>query len=188
MDFKFVSGELFSKIADVSIYNRQHLIYFPNIKNNCNNIIYSNELINSSSLQIINNSHIYFVKTDHLNFFIACVLPFINKKFILITHNSDFPSGNKSAIYNNKYLEKWYGQNMIPNYNIEKLIGIPIGLENSQWKGSDYNICKKYKHNIKKNLLYFNFSIETNKERKNIENILLKMVLLEMIKKIGKII
>lgn len=174
MDYEFVSGELFSKIADVCIYERTYLLDFPNIKNSCNNIIYNNEPINNVSLSIINKSYTFFVKTDHLNFFIICVLPLIHKKFVLITHNSDLPSGNKSAIYNNEYLVKWYGQNMIPNYHINKLIGIPIGLENSQWKGSDYNICKKYKHNIKENLLYFNFSLNTNKERGNIENVLLK--------------
>ena len=83
-------------------------------------------------------------------------------------------SGNENIIYTNKFLIKWYGQNMIPNYHIDKMVGIPIGLENSQWKGSDYNVCKKYKNNIKEKLLYFNFSLNTNKERGCIENILLK--------------
>jgi hypothetical protein len=174
MDYEYISGELFSKIADVSIYDRNYLNQFPNIKYNCNKIIYNNEPINKDSLSIINNSNIFFVKTDHLNFFISYILPFISNKFILITHNSDLSSGNNKIIYNNKFLIKWYGQNMIPNYDIDKLIGIPIGLENSQWKGSDYNICKKYKNNIKENLLYFNFSLNTNKERGCIENHLLK--------------
>lgn len=83
-------------------------------------------------------------------------------------------SGNENIIYTNKFLIKWYGQNMIPNYHIDKMVGIPIGLENSQWKGSDYNVCKKYKNNIKEKLLYFNFSLNTNKERGCIENVLLQ--------------
>lgn len=169
---EFVSGELFTKIADVSIYNRSYLIDFPNIKMNCTHIIYNNEPINMDTLSIIHNSYIFFVKTDHLIFFIKFILPEIHKVFILITHNSDLLSGNESIIYNNKYLIKWYGQNMIPNS--DKTVGIPIGLQNSQWKGSDYNICKKCKKYIKENLLYFNFSLNTNKERGNIERILLK--------------
>lgn len=171
MEYEFISGELFSKIADVSIYDRKYLDDFPNIKNNCNSIIYNNEPIDDS---IIDKSSIFFVKTDHLDFFINCILPRIHKKFILITHNSDLPSGNKSVIYNNIHLLKWYGQNMIPNYHIDKLIGIPIGLENSQWKGSDYNICKKFKQNKKHHLLYFNFALNTNKERPYIDHVLTK--------------
>jgi hypothetical protein len=171
---EYVSGELFSKLADVSIYDRTYLNNYPNIKSNCNQIIYNNEHIDSSVLTIINNSFIFFVKTDHLPFFSSYILPNICKKFILITHNSDLLSGQDKNIYNNKNLIKWYGQNMIPNYEINKMVGIPIGLENSQWKGYDHSICKKYKNNIKEKLLYFNFSLNTNTERANIENSLYK--------------
>ena len=171
---EYVSGELFSKLADVSIYDRTYLNNYPNIKSNCNQIIYNNERIDSSVLTIINNSFIFFVKTDHLPFFSSYILPNICKKFILITHNSDLLSGHDKNIYNNKNLIKWYGQNMIPNYEINKMVGIPIGLENSQWKGYDHSICKKYKNNIKEKLLYFNFSLNTNTERANIENSLYK--------------
>lgn len=171
---EYVSGELFSKLADVSIYDRTYLNNYPNIKSNCNQIIYNNERIDSSVITIINNSFIFFVKTDHLPFFSSYILPNICKKFILITHNSDLLSGHDKNIYNNKNLIKWYGQNMIPNYEINKMVGIPIGLENSQWKGYDHSICKKYKNNIKEKLLYFNFSLNTNTERANIENSLYK--------------
>jgi len=174
MNQEYVSGELFSKLADVSIYDRSYTDTFANIKHNCNQIIYNNEPVTNHVLEIINSSTIFFVKTDHLNFFTYNILPHIYKKFILITHNSDILTGQHSAIYNNKFLIKWYGQNMLPNYNIDKMIGIPIGLENSQWKGYDYNICKKYKTNIKDKLLYFNFSLTTNNERVCVEKQLLE--------------
>ena len=53
----------------------------------------------------------------------------------------------------------------------EKLVGIPIGLENSQWKGFNYNFLKKYKLSEKQNLLYINFNINTNKKREDIINL-----------------
>jgi hypothetical protein len=171
---EYVSGELFSKLADVSIYDRTYLNNYPNIKSNCNQIIYNNERVDTSVITIINNSFIFFVKTDHLPFFTSYILPHICKKFILITRNSDLLSGQDKNIYNNKNLIKWYGQNMIPNYEINKMVGIPIGLENSQWKGYDHSICKKYKNKIKEKLMYFNFSLNTNTERANIENSLYK--------------
>jgi hypothetical protein len=172
-NIEYVSGELFSKLADVSIYDRMYLIKFPNIKNNCNKIIYNNEPINNEVVNLISNSKIFFVKTDHLVFFITKILQFIRKEFILITHNSDLKSGTYKQIIDNNYLIKWYGQNMTPIFNSSKTIGIPIGLQNSQWDGHDYNIIKKYKNNKKENLLYFNFSLDTNPLRHQINKILL---------------
>jgi len=99
MDYEFVSGELFSKIADVCIYERNYLVDFPNIKNSCNNIIYNNEPINYVSLSIINKSYTFFCKTDHLNFFIINFLQLIQKKFLLITNNFNLQSEKKSVIY-----------------------------------------------------------------------------------------
>ena len=87
--------------------------------------------------------------------------------FILITHNSDLKSGTYKQIIDNNYLIKWYGQNMTPIFNSSKTIGIPIGLQNSQWDGHDYNIIKKYKNNKKENLLYFNFSLIINMPYEN---------------------
>ena len=45
---------------------------------------------------------------------------------------------------------------MVPH---PKTYGIPIGLENSQWKGWDYSVIEKYKNCEKNQLLYFNFSL-----------------------------
>lgn len=170
MSIEYVSGELFSNISDVSIYEYKYLIKYPNIKKNCNKIIYYNSNITNSIKYLIKTSNIFFVKTDYLNYFSNIILPHIDHKFILITHNSAKTSGKNINILNNKYLIKWFGQNMISH---TKTYGIPLGLQNKQWEGSDFNICKKYKNNQKTNLLYFNFSIKTNKDRVNIEKTLL---------------
>ncbi len=107
-NIEYVSGELFSKLADVSIYDRMYLIKFPNIKNNCNKIIYNNEPINNEVVNLISNSKIFFVKTDHLVFFITKILQFIRKEFILITHNSDLKSGTYKQIIDNKMVWSKY--------------------------------------------------------------------------------
>ena len=77
----FISGELFSNIADVSIYERNYLIKYPNIKKHTRNIIYYNEPITEITKKIITNSSIFFVKTDFLNFFQNIIMPHIKKKF-----------------------------------------------------------------------------------------------------------
>ena len=55
------SIELFSKISDVSIYERTYLEKYPNIKEYCNDIIYYKEPITYNVLKIIHKSKIFFV-------------------------------------------------------------------------------------------------------------------------------
>jgi hypothetical protein len=88
----------------------------------------------------------------------------------LLSHNSDLIVGNNTNILNNKFLIKWLGTNMIPTINT---LGIPIGLENTHWKRTNFHCLENYKNNNEKsNLLYFNFNIATNPtERTNIKNI-----------------
>jgi hypothetical protein len=59
MHQEYVSGELFSKLSDVSIYDRSYINHFANIKKNCNQIIYNNEPVNNDVLAIINSSIIF---------------------------------------------------------------------------------------------------------------------------------
>ena len=99
------------------------------------------------------------------------MLPHINYPFVLVTHNSDFPSGKNKKILNNPYLIKWFGQNMIGSH--KKTMGIPIGIQNTQWPGSDFSVLQKAIKNSKKELAYFYFSIKTNLDRKKIFNAIL---------------
>ena len=167
----YISGELFSSIAHVSIYEKNYLIKYPNIKNHTNNIIYYNQTITDNILDIINRSSIFFVKTDYLDYFQDIIMPHIKKSFILVNHNSAYSSGNHNKIINNPLLIRWYGQNM--KYHI-KTQGIPLGLQNKQYIGSDINICIQNRDNHKEYLLYFNFSTSTNPDRKLTEDILIK--------------
>ena len=138
---------------------------------------------NPNIKSILNTSKIFFVKTDHINFFANNLLKYIDHKFILITHNSDKESGLNKKILNNNNLIKWFGQNMIPH---PKTYGIPIGLENSQWKGWDYSIIEKYKNCEKNQLLYFNFSLKTNKKGRILKIFCLKKDLRKIRRKIGR--
>ena len=168
----FVSGELFTGLCDVTIYEQKYLNTYKNIIPYCKNIIYVNSMVDDNVLDMIDKSFSFFVKSDYLNYFQDVILPQIHKKFILVSHNSDYTVGKHQLILNNKYLVKWFGQNMIPHI---KTVGIPIGLQNKAWQGWNYEVCKKNKHNTKNKLLYFNFSIRTNpSHRQNVKNILQK--------------
>ena len=113
----------------------------------------------------------FFIKKDWLFFFRDNVLPLIKHPFILICHNDAATVGKCQKILNNPYLIKWYGQNMIPS---DKTMGIPVGLQNTAWQGWDYNICHQNYSNKKTNLLYVNFSLNTNPIRNSILNTILQ--------------
>jgi hypothetical protein len=163
----FLSGERFNKLCDISIYTRDYL-KICNLYNYINNIVYIGEKNNID----FEKKNIFFTKMDFIMYFINEILPHIKYPFILVTHNSDLPSGNIYQIINHPLLVKWYGQNMIvTSYKTEC---IPIGLENSIWKRTNPKTIENYKNNNKNKLLYLNFNINTNKNRSNIMEMLLK--------------
>lgn len=162
-----VSGELITSLCDVAIYTKHYLDTYTNIKQYCKNTIYVGSVITTQDISCFTS---FFIQTDHIRYFELMILPHITNKFILVTHNSDLLSGQNANILSHPLLIKWYGQNMIPHV---KTGGIPIGLENSQWNGWDYRICEQHKTKIKSNLLYVNFSLNTNKNRQYIMNTIL---------------
>tara|TARA_Y100000817_G_C16861480_1_gene545964 strand:+ start:1988 stop:2824 length:837 start_codon:yes stop_codon:yes gene_type:complete len=165
----FVSGELFTGLCDVAVYERWYLNTYENIGRHCKEIIIINDGIGPREKDLIEKSFSFFVKTDYILYFKAYILPFIKKKFILITHNAAEIVGKDSEIIENPYLLKWFGQNMTPN---EKGVGLPLGLENYDHNHHNNELINKYKDNKKENLLYINFSLHTNPKRKQImENI-----------------
>ena len=119
--------------------------------------------INKSQIETIKNNKIIFIYTHLLDSFFKIIYPHLNK-FILITHNSDHEISDKYLLYlNENKILGWYSQNINLIHN--KLIALPIGIANSQWRHGDLNNLKiiKHKNNIKINLLYINFSIGTNR-------------------------
>jgi len=72
---------------------------------------------------------IIFCETHLLEMFQLYVLPYINTRFILISHNSDMDVTERfSALLNSQYLEHWFAQNNFLQHI--KISSIPIGLEN----------------------------------------------------------
>ena len=165
----FLSGDNFNKLSNVSIYERKY--YNRYIKYSITNLIFINENNTNVINKIKNTKNIIFTKIEYISYFINIILPHLTQKFILITHNSDNCSGSNDIILNNPLLVKWYGQNMILNSN--KTYGIPIGLENKIWNRTNFTLIQKYANNSKNKILYLNFSLNTNSERKNIMKTLL---------------
>jgi hypothetical protein len=129
-------------------------------KNICNFSLDQNGLFLIKDIEI-NEIPIWFVKTDYIDTFFNEIS--INYDFILITHNSDYGINENHLKYlDNKFLKKWYAQNVCINH--EKLYSIPIGIANEEWPHGNIEILDSVvKNNTKKsNLIYTNFNINTN--------------------------
>ena len=149
----YLSGDNFIKICNVFILDEK---YFNNLKKLGNIKVEVDNMFN-------HEKNVFFIKTDKIENFTSYILPYLKNNFIIVTHNSDHKSGENKVILENPLLIKWFGQNM--NTKNKKTYGIPIGLENLNWKRTDFKVISENYNNPKNNLLYLNFSTNTNKDR-----------------------
>ena len=94
----------------------------------------------------------------------------INHQFKLITHNSDIGIFKEyEPLANDNRILKWYGQN---NYiNHPKTVSLPIAIARKKYPHGNTALLSMFsKNTIKKNLVYKNFSIETNLHERTVVN------------------
>ena len=147
----FIVGEKFYDVADFvfSIEN-------PNDYN---------RLVNTFDINKLSTINIVYLHTMYKDYFFE-VIKDLDKIFIVVTHNSDT---NINSVDNlPKNVIKWYSQNV--NVKDDRLVSLPIGLENSRWFAEiqkQKKIMDKLNTDKKnRNLVYMNHNINTNiKER-----------------------
>ncbi len=122
---------------------------------------------------------VIFVKSDYVEQFAKDIFPKLQKRFILITHNSDYsrPTEPKSLqMLRHSKLIHWFAQNAAILH--PKLTAIPIGLENRHYnKSGKIEAIEPFLRNLqpfydptneddgeKPNLVYVNFSPNHNKK------------------------
>jgi hypothetical protein len=118
-------------------------------------------------IDITKKPKIIFLKTDWIERFKQKVLPLIDYKFNLVTHNADRPavSGNLDLLEDNRLI-KWFGMNVDIYHS--KLQPIPIGIANEKWPHGNKDVLLKVinENNEKKKLVYSNFDITTNYDKR----------------------
>ena len=101
---------------------------------------------------------------------IYIILSNISTKFNIIFHNSDgsFKKEHKSILQISN-VDKIFTQNLSIKAE-ERIIPLPIGIANSMWRHGNLNIWEKILETNclvnKSNHIYFNFNINTNKEKR----------------------
>lgn len=112
---------------------------------------------------------IIFIKGDWIERFKIKILPHIDWKFKLITHNADTatPLPHIDLLQDDRVIH-WYGMNA--NLKHGKFTPIPIGVANDRWEHGNKNILQKVIDTpVEKNdRVYCNFDCNTNPIRYNI--------------------
>lgn len=165
----FITGEKIQFLCDLFIGEEYMYDYNPNTKIYKERFLYINKKYDK-----INNKRKIFCYSQLLNdkFFDKLIelLKNMVNPFILVFHNSDYSFENTHTILFEKLdlLENIYTQNM--NVVHSNVLPLPIGLANKQWThGNEYIYKEVYEMNIcKSNNIYFNFNINTNKEKRQL--------------------
>lgn len=106
-----------------------------------------------------------FVKIDYIHIFFTIKK---EKPYILYTHNGDLPVDDSCLKYfDDPFLIKWYGQNVMIIH--PKLKSIPIGIANEMWPHGDEKVFNEViNQNLEKQrLIYVNFDVNTNPIERN---------------------
>lgn len=177
-------NELVCKIIDIpevkvpqDVLNSQRKSSAPYISGDtfrafCNFIIDEKQIPFNTDL--VKDGDTIFLKTDLMAFFFTEVHPFITKKYILVTHNSDYSAPDKFIQYlNDDKLIAWFGLNCDNNSN-SKFIPIPIGIANQYSPYGNIKVLNEAIQNISDAerpwLVYLNVG-KTHKERIDIQKV-----------------
>ena len=96
----------------------------------------------------------------------------INKRYILITHNSDRNIGGLEVAYMSKNVKHWFAQNLLVSEN-KNISFIPIGLENLRRLRNGRKKWFKNRTNKKTKIMLSSFNVFTNyKIRKPVKNLI----------------
>lgn len=160
----YISGEKLQEIAELTIiFEDQRFgdLWPVQIKNtNCKYVIIKRDEPIPSD---VHNARSIFVYMHGVDMFIERVLPLLNHKFTLMSHNSDWGVDKKyRPLLDDDRIVEWYAQNIA--YIHPKLKPIPIGIANSQWPHGNFKNIQKVINcnNSKTELVYNNFNCSTS--------------------------
>jgi len=161
-----VTGERIQQLCNIYFGFQEDFDFNPLIKQQ------TNKHFNLNSLNTeIENPYYIFCYSHRIND-LSGKIHLLKNRFILVTHNSDGEIRECSDVlhilkFSN--LDKWYAQNLC--FEHPKLNFLPIGIANSQWQHGNLNFFKHqnlYYYSNKIKNVYFNFNIDTNKNKRAI--------------------
>jgi hypothetical protein len=105
-----------------------------------------------------------FVYSHLLESFARRVLPYLDHRFVLISHNSDHAVGARfQPVLDDPRIVHWFAQNALTQH--AKLTPIPIGVANAQWPHGDIRALVDVANAGRaavRSVVYVNFDVRTN--------------------------
>jgi len=144
-----ITSDSYPYVTGMGFRNRSHMIF--------------DEFVQESPDKITDDGQVVFIKTDLVPYFFDVVMPQINYKVVILTHNSALGIDQRYVHFlNNKKVISWYAQNA--NFEHPKLSSIPLGIANLRWPHGDISKIDKVKQMKleKQHLVYMNFDLKTN--------------------------
>ena len=127
----------------------------------------------------VKENDIVFLNSDLIEVFFKVYDKRINKRYILITHNSDRNIGGLEVAYMSKNVKHWFAQNLLVSEN-KNISFIPIGLENLRRLRNGRKKWFKNRTNKKTKIMLSSFNVFTNyKIRKPVKNLIEKFHFVE---------
>jgi hypothetical protein len=160
--FDYISGEKIQEICNTYIGYENDFTYNSYINNRKNYHIHIEQLQN---IDIYDNPNIIFIYSHHIDILKDIIHKFKNP-FILVSHNSDHGLNiSHLSLIENSNIIHWYAQNTDIIHH--KVSYLPIGIQNAMWNPDNMKIIENVLFNTEKiYLIYFNFSIGTNKNKR----------------------
>ena len=169
----YLTGERIQEVADITIGSSAitHFHGRGNIKTKALIELPENprELLTEAgqeNIAHIMRSKVIFVYTHLIPYFRHFIMPWLQREFVLITHNSDDAiTFQDLGLLNNPLLVAWYAQNIEVHHT--KLRPLPIGMANRQWGAQNLEWIQNASYQIKKtDLVYLNFNPNTHPARR----------------------
>lgn len=174
---QFISGERFQALSDISFIpygngvgeQECDFVKKQQVNNNYNSFYYNTDTIAPD----LSDVKTIFVNTWTIDKFIKVILPQLKGSYNFISHNSDMGLTDiYSQILDMDVVKKWYSQNKSIRHL--KAFSLPIGLGNQQYDHGNMSLLKKIIdcNNHKTNLVFKNFSINTNASKRSVVDLL----------------
>jgi len=164
---KVLNGENLQMLCDVTVITREIERFHSSLGNSVKKVYLDN--INEEGIILLNSAKSIFVYTHILDEFMIKLLPHIENKFVLMTHNSDHGINESHlSLLNDDRLLHMFSQNTFIEH--PKLTALPIGIANSMWqhgKISSLNHLINLNKGAKKEQIYVNVSVGTNREHRS---------------------
>ena len=120
----------------------------------------------------IESGDVIHVKSDLIGQFVEYLLPHIQKPFVLVTGDSDYPPvGAHSGLLRDSRLIHWFAQNCDVPWRHEKLTRIPIGIDNPRYQKLEKRIGFLIDMALGKSPVDFSFSRNDMGDQKLLQEI-----------------